>query len=104
MPRRVLFTFLIGVLLATGCGRSTTGKSGAELFEVSCARCHGAGGQGGIGPPIGTADSAAARDLSDAQIFGAIRVGPGAMPANPALTDGQIDSLVDYLRQLQGKG
>ena len=92
---------LMLALVVTGCGRSTQGKSGAELFEISCADCHGASGEGGlVGPAIGTADSSAAR-LTDAQIFGAIRVGPGAMPGNPRLTDAQIDSLVELLRELQ---
>ena len=91
---------LVLALAVAGCGRSTTGKSGSELYEISCADCHGATGEGGIGPAIGTPDSSAAR-LSDAQIFGAIRVGPGSMPGNPRLTDSQIDSLVDLLRTLQ---
>ena len=101
MQRLVLALAILGVV-AAGCGASTTDKFGEELFEISCAKCHGSGAQGGtIGPAIGTPDSRAALDLSDEQIFGAIRVGPGAMPGNPSLTEAQITSLVEYLRSLQ---
>lgn len=88
--------------MAAGCGRSTEGKFGPELYGISCAGCHGGRGEGAVlGPAIGTPDSNAATGLRDDQIFGAIRVGPGSMPGNPYLTDAQIRSLVDYLRQLQ---
>jgi mono/diheme cytochrome c family protein len=91
-------------LLAVSCGRSTEGKFGAELYDISCAGCHGDRGEGAVlGPPVGTPDSNSALALSDDQIFGAIRVGPGSMPGNPYLTDEQITSLVDFLRRLQGR-
>ncbi len=88
-------------LLLAGCGRTTRDKFGVDLYEISCARCHGARGEGGVGPAVGTPDSNAALDLDDGQIFGAIRVGPGSMPGNPSLTEAQISSLVAYLRELQ---
>ncbi len=94
----------MSTLLLAGCGRTTRDKSGGELYEITCARCHGGRGEGGIGPAIGTPDSSAALDLDDDQIFGAIRVGPGSMPGNPSLTDEQITSLVEYLRELQRAG
>jgi mono/diheme cytochrome c family protein len=88
--------------LVTSCGRSTDGKFGSELYEISCAGCHGADGQGNvIGPDIASSGSRAARELADDQLAGAIRVGPGAMPGNPRLSDEQIASLVEYLRGLQ---
>ena len=89
---------------ATACGGSTEGKFGAELFEVSCARCHGSGGEGSIGPPIGTPDANAALNLFDDQITGVIRVGPGAMPGHPGLSDEQVASLVAFIRSLQAGG
>ena len=101
--QRLVLALAILCVVAAGCGASTTDEFGEELFKISCAKCHGSGAQGGtIGPPIGTSDSRAALDLSDEQIFGAIRVGPGAMPGNPSLTNAQITSLVAYLRSLQG--
>lgn len=89
-------------LLLAGCGRTTQGKFGVELYDISCAECHGGRGEGGrLGPPVGTPDSNAALDLSDDQIFGAIQVGPGSMPGNPFLTDAQITSLIELLREFQ---
>lgn len=89
-------------VVLTGCGRSTEGKFGAELYEISCAGCHGDNGEGNVlGPAVGTPDSNSALELEDDQIFGAIRVGPGSMPGNPFLTDEQITSLVALLRRLQ---
>lgn len=93
---------IVSSLLLAGCGRSTNDKFGQELYEISCARCHGDRGQGGlVGPAIGTSGSRAALEFEDSQIFGAIEVGPGSMPGNPFLTEAQITSLVDYLRALQ---
>ena len=88
-------------LVAGGCGESLEGKFGEELFNAGCARCHDRDGSGGIGPPIGTADSNAARELTDEMIRGVIRVGPGRMPSFDRLTPAQVDSLVEYLRELQ---
>lgn len=101
MERLILCGFLVLALLATACGESTEGKYGADLYGAACARCHGGEGQGGRGPAIGTADANAAQVLTDAQIRGVIRVGPGRMPAFPQLDDDQVESLVEHLRQLQ---
>lgn len=95
----VLTTILLG-----GCSNTTEGKFGADLFSTACAGCHAADGSGGRGPAIGTPDSDAATVLTDEQIRGVIRIGPGAMPAWSRLTEEQVDSLVAYLRQLQAGG
>lgn len=100
--RRLLLVGVLGLaLLATACGESTEGKYDADLYRAACARCHGGEGQGGRGPAIGTPDSNAATALTDDQIRGVIRVGPGRMPAWPQLDDDQVDSLVAHLRLLQ---
>jgi mono/diheme cytochrome c family protein len=92
---------LVAAVLATACGGSTEGMFGQELYETSCAACHGEGGQGaGNWPPVGAGSPSVA--LSDEQLVGVIRVGPGTMPGYSRLTDGQVDSLVAYLRELQG--
>ena len=92
------------VLFSSACGSPAEGKTGADLFEVTCARCHLSDGSGLVGPPIGTADSNAALHLTDVQIRAVIRIGPGAMPAFTNLTDEQISSLVEHLRNLQQGG
>jgi mono/diheme cytochrome c family protein len=86
-------------LLTLACGDSTEGKFGGELYEISCSRCHGSSGGGGVGPAIASDPDTLA--LSDEQIAGVIRVGPGRMPSHSRFTDEQIDSLVIYIRQLQ---
>ena len=86
-------------LFALACGDSTEGKFGEELYDISCARCHGSSGGGGVGPAIASDPDALA--LTDEQIAGVIRVGPGRMPSHSRLTGEQIDSLVAYIRQLQ---
>lgn len=86
-------------LSLAGCGSSTVGLLGADLYEQSCAGCHGASGGGGLGPAIGPGSNSV--DLRDDQLAAVIVVGPGSMPAFPRLTDEQVDSLVAYIRQLQ---
>jgi len=88
-------------LLGAGCGDGTEGKFGQELFEQVCAACHGATGSGTTGRPAINAGSNAAT-LSDDQIRGVIRAGPGAMPSFTRFSDDQVSSLVEYLRTLQG--
>lgn len=100
MRRTTTLLFVLAMLLAA-CGESTDGKFGPELYRIACSGCHGsAAGGAAIGPALAASD-APALDLTDEQIFGAIRVGPGAMPGHPRLTDAQIRSLVEFLRELQ---
>jgi len=81
------------------------GKSGEELYQVSCAGCHGAdlSGSGGVavGPDIGPGSNSDL-NLSDEQIAGVIAVGPGSMPSfGRSITTEQISSLVAYIRSVQ---
>jgi mono/diheme cytochrome c family protein len=95
---------MLAAVLLGACSNATEGKFGAELYQTACAGCHATDGSGGRGPAVGTADSNAATTLTDDQIRGVIRVGPGAMPAWSRLTEEQVDSLVAHLRQLQQGG
>ena len=87
---------LVGAMLA-GCGGSTEGLLGEDLYNKSCGGCHGADGLRGTQIGAGSASV----ELSDQQIRGAIAVGPGSMPGFPRLTSEQLDSLVDFIRELQ---
>ena len=88
-------------VVAASCGGPPPEGFGQELYEQVCAVCHGSNGEGGGGrPAIGAGSNSV--ELSDDQIRGVIRVGPGAMPAFGRLTDEQVNSLVEYLRELQG--
>jgi mono/diheme cytochrome c family protein len=102
--RRRIAALVTGIaFIIAGCGTDTSGKFGQELFEQTCAVCHGVDGGGTPGrPAIGAGSNAA--ELSDEQIRGVMQVGPGAMPSFGRLTSAQIDSLVDYLRTLQSVG
>ncbi len=87
------------VALALGGCSSTEGLTGPDLYAQVCAGCHRADGSGAAGPAIGPGTPAVG--LSDEQIANVIRVGPGAMPGFPRLTDEQVDSLVLFVRTLQ---
>lgn len=106
MPR-VLLVAVAVVVLFSGCGGSLEGKFGEELYEAACAACHGtdlSGGSdlsGGTGPDIGPGSNADI-GLSDQQLAGVVRVGPGSMPSyGRRLTAAQIESLVVYMRLVQ---
>jgi len=100
LRRRALLLLVGASLLLAACTADTTGKFGQELFEQTCAVCHGADGAGTPGrPAIGAGSDAV--ELTDEQIRGVMNVGPGAMPSFRRLTREQIDSLVEYVRLLQ---
>ena len=101
--RRGTAIVALGVSIAvSSCGGGTEDKFGRQLFEQTCSPCHGIGGVGTIGRPALNAGSNAA-SLTDDQIRGVIAVGPGAMPSFATrLSAEQVDSLVEYLRSIQG--
>lgn len=76
--------------------------TGAELFALHCASCHGEGGKGGTGPPLKTIEFLTQH--SDEDIFKIIARGRGSMmPASSQeeggpLTSQQIEALVALLR------
>ncbi len=99
MQIRILVVVMLMAMLA-GCGRETSNVYGGDLFAITCARCHGSDLGGGIGPSLGVGSNAAS--LTEEQIEGVIRVGPGAMQSfDRTLSDEQIASLVTYIRSQQ---
>lgn len=75
---------------------------GGELFRVYCAPCHRTDVRGGALAFVG----ANAPDISRkslALVAGAIRWGPGGMPAFPpsVVNDQQLASIVEYIRYVQ---
>jgi len=81
---------------------------------ASCASCHGQGAEGieGVGLPLST--SGFVRGASDKDLINFIKMGRPMwdennvtgmdMPpkgGNPAITDEQLQSIVDYLRAVQ---
>ena len=86
---------------ATSTGPSS--EAGRELFESTCAGCHGLDGRGGEkGPNIATRAEISRR--SDDEILAILQHGiPGAgMPAFARLGDTKLQAVVQHLRSLQG--
>lgn len=99
MPRRLTVLILLLASVVSACAGTTEGLVGPELYDRSCAACHAGDGSGGSGPALGPGSNAV--QLTDAQLAGATRVGPGTMPSFDRLTDEQVDSLVAHIRNLQ---
>ncbi len=75
--------------------------AGEQLFASTCGFCHQDGGRvAGRGPKL------AGTDRPDAYLLNRIRTGKeGAMPAyGRALSDGQLRSLLAYIRSLKDEG
>jgi ubiquinol-cytochrome c reductase cytochrome c subunit len=86
-----------------GAGSLSEGQS---IYELNCAPCHGATGNGGA---VGVEAAPSLRHATTRQIGEAVRIGPGTMPVfDPTVvSDQQLNSLVRYvlyLRQPENKG
>ena len=77
-------------------------SEGGILFRTHCAACHRTAVRGGALALVET-NAPALTDKSAAVIAGAIRSGPGPMPAFPTalISDQQLASIVDYVRYVQ---
>lgn len=78
---------------------TSLGTDGSQIFAARCAACHGAGGQGYLGPPlVGIADRMSVEDQ-----IALVAGGRGTMPAFSAgLTVEQIQAVVEYTRTRLG--
>ncbi|ALC17078.1 monoheme cytochrome c [Desulfuromonas soudanensis] len=76
-------------------------ENGKELFASHCAMCHGAEGEGGIGPDLTSGSFKYGRDAAD--IAESIRNGrPRGMPAfGSQFKAAEIDSLTDFVLSLK---
>lgn len=77
-------------------------SEGGELYRKNCAACHRTAVRGGALAFTGV-NAPALTHKSPALVAGAIRWGPGPMPAFPAtvLNDQQLASVVDYVKFVQ---
>lgn len=76
------------------------GLDGPQLFQMACSSCHGTSLEGGIGPELGRGSDAA--DDSDSRIASRISNGKDEMPSfSGSLSEAQIASIIDFLRQEQ---
>jgi cytochrome c oxidase subunit 2 len=78
-----------------------TSELGEEEWTGACAKCHGSGGEGGVGPRIGGSPT-----LSDAEALeDVVRNGRGAMPpVGSHWSEEQMDALTTYLRETPPSG
>lgn len=99
-------------LAVPGCGNGDGGGTGRvpgpatadldlgrRVYQANCAACHGASGQGGIGPQLG--DGAVVEQYPDPLAHRSVVVeGRGGMPAwGSQLTEEEIDAVVAYERE-----
>ncbi len=72
--------------------------SGKEIFVEKCQRCHGANGEGQVGPNLTKLDD------SNAQLHAIIHDGHDKMPSfAQELSDAQIDAVIAHVRTLAAK-
>jgi mono/diheme cytochrome c family protein len=82
---------------------SVAEDSQSRLYNVNCARCHGADGKGNtqVGQEMGVPDLSTSR-ISSARIKQIIAKGDGDMPGfGKKLKAAQINSLTNYVRALR---
>jgi mono/diheme cytochrome c family protein len=75
------------------------GPDGAAIYAENCSSCHGASGEGGLGPAIADGRTVAMfPDAADQAVF--VSNGLGAMPAFAGqLSAEQIAAVVDFVRE-----
>jgi len=81
---------------------TTLSLEGAEIYNNLCAQCHGRDGGGGIGPSL--RETEFQDENTDQEIFDTINLGHGAtamLAWGEILTQGQIQQLVQFIRQFE---
>jgi mono/diheme cytochrome c family protein len=90
-------------LFANEPGSAGAGGPGAQIFQANCASCHGANGEGGIGPKL--AGGAVITDFPYEQNqIAFVAKGRGGMPAfGGSLSATQLRQVVEYTRTGLGR-
>ena len=93
--------FVIMLFAAGGSGNQYA-SPGAEIYATTCKRCHGANGEGAIGPALANVVAKRFPNIDDQ--IALVTGGKGVMPAfGNELTAKQIRQVVDYtLTELGG--
>jgi len=84
---------------------TASSSGGQQIFDSSCASCHGLDGRGGErAPDIATRPEIAR--LSDQDLLKVLRSGipEKGMPSFAGLGSAKLSALLSYVRSLQGKG
>ena len=86
---------------------ASAGGDAATIFNSKCAKCHGRDGRsktmrGKLSHARDLTDAGWQNDVSDERLFNSISNGKGKMPSfKKSISDGDIDSLVSYVRRLR---
>jgi mono/diheme cytochrome c family protein len=104
----VTIAITTALVTLSACGRDASesaGDRGARPYAANCAVCHGDALQGTSRGPSLLDPAYLSSELSDAAVRSAIRDGVeqnrwefGAMPANGALRDAQINEIIAFVR------
>jgi quinol---cytochrome-c reductase cytochrome c subunit len=75
-------------------------SEGQRIYELNCAPCHGATGNGGA---VGPEAAPSLKHATPTQIGEAVRIGPGTMPVfdQTVISDQQLNSLARYVLYLR---
>lgn len=111
---RIMTGIFLAMVVAVSSATAQAGPTGAQLYKLHCAQCHGITGDGmGINlrdmsvQPRDHTDAAWMSGRSDADLFKAVKEGGGAVsksvlmpPWEGVLSDEEIHLLVEYMREL----
>jgi len=80
-----------------GGGGAASDSPGATVYSDNCASCHGADGQGGIGPKLAGEVTSAFPDVEDQIVV--VTDGRSSMPSfGDRLSEEEIAQVVEYTR------
>jgi mono/diheme cytochrome c family protein len=82
-------------LIAMAWAQAQGGKDGKSVYQARCAACHGARGEGGVGPRLQGNPILKAKEA----VREIVLRGRGKMPAVP-LSEAELKALLDYLDSL----
>ncbi|WP_117237408.1 tetratricopeptide repeat protein [Thermus sediminis] len=82
-------------LIAMARAQAQRGKDGRGVYQAHCAACHGAAGEGGVGPRLKGNPVLRVREA----VREIVLEGRGTMPAVP-LSQEELEALLDYLESL----
>ncbi|MDQ3751635.1 MAG: c-type cytochrome [Actinomycetota bacterium] len=114
LTRRTVALLLLVVLIAAGSASVASARSqeaprrytqaqvaaGRRIYEAGCASCHGANGEGGLGPDIREAGAAAAHFQITTGRMPLSNPDAQAVRKEPAYSEPQIDQLIAYVASL----
>jgi ubiquinol-cytochrome c reductase cytochrome c subunit len=89
---------LAAVNQGTVPGGSAASSRGAEVFAQNCAACHGASGQGGVGPAL--KGESARKDATAVAAFVKAPISPMPKLYPSVLTDADVTAVATYVETL----